>query len=80
VNVKYPTLDLHGEEHDRADYLIEKFITDNIDNLPLKIITGYSDYFIGKVREIVDRHRLFCYKQNYTNDGCWIVISSPWIR
>jgi hypothetical protein len=79
MKVKVPILDLHGEEHDRADYLIEKFITDNFDDLPVKIITGYSEFFINKTKEIAKRHRLICYKENYTNDGCWVVISSPWI-
>lgn len=71
-------LDLHGAEHDRADFLIEKFITDNIDNLPLKIITGYSEFFIDKTKEIVKKSGLFCYKENYTNDGCWVIIRSEW--
>lgn len=78
MNMKYPILDLHGVGHDRADFLIEKFITDNIDNLPLKIITGYSEFFIDKTKEVAKRLDLFCYRQNYTNDGCWIVIRSPW--
>lgn len=78
MKVKYPTLDLHGVEHDRADFLIEKFITDNIDELPLKVITGYSEFFIDKTKEIVKKLNLFCYKESYTNDGCWIILRSPW--
>jgi hypothetical protein len=72
------SLDLHGSEHDRADFLIEKFITDNFQELPIKIITGNSRYFIDKTKEVTQRHRLFCYKEGYVNEGCWIIIKSPW--
>jgi len=74
------TLDLHGADHEGADFLIEKFITDNFDNLPVKIITGYSDFFINKTKEIVQKHRLFCYKESYVNEGCWVILESPWIK
>jgi hypothetical protein len=71
-------LDLHGHGHEDIDLLIEKFITDNFQDLPVKIITGNSSYFINKIHEIVVRHKLFCYKENYINQGCWIVIKSQW--
>jgi hypothetical protein len=74
----YPVLDLHGEKHESADYLIEKFITDNFNNLPVLVITGYSDFFIGKTKEIADKHDLFCYKQYHQNHGCYVVMRSPW--
>jgi hypothetical protein len=73
-----PLLDLHGESHDRADYLIEKFITDNIDNLPVKIVTGNSKHFISKTKEYTEKYNLFCYKQMMVNCGCWIVMKSSW--
>ena len=69
-NNKTPILDLHGTDHDSADFLIEKFITDNFDNLPVKIITGHSNFFINKTKRMVE---------NYTNAGCWVILSSPWI-
>tara|TARA_R110000824_G_scaffold267278_1_gene456212 strand:- start:2034 stop:2288 length:255 start_codon:yes stop_codon:yes gene_type:complete len=78
-NYKTPILDLHGTDCNSADYLIEKFITDNLDNLPIKIITGHSNFFINKTKGAVKKYKLFCYKENYTNAGCWVIISSPWI-
>jgi hypothetical protein len=76
--IKFPCLDLHGECHDRADHLIEKFITDNFDELPIKIITGKSEHFIRKTKEYVEKYDLFCYKENYTNYGCWVILERPW--
>ena len=76
----HPVLDLHGEKHESADYLIEKFITDNFDNLPVLVITGYSSFFIGRTREIVKRYNLFCYKQYHQNEGCFIILESPWFN
>lgn len=71
-------LDLHGTEHDEADFIIERFVTDNFQELPVKIITGNSPFFIGKVNEVINKHKLFCYKEGYVNEGCWIVVKSPW--
>ncbi len=75
----YATLDLHGTEHESAAHVVEKFITDNLDDLPIKIITGYSTYFIGVVKETAARYGVFCYEEMFINSGCWIVIDSPWI-
>jgi DNA-nicking Smr family endonuclease len=47
---KVSFLDLHGVLHEDADFVIEKFITDNFQKMPVKIITGYSDFFIDKIR------------------------------
>ena len=35
-------IDLHGLDHFDAQNVVEKFITDNFDHLPIKIITGKS--------------------------------------
>lgn len=78
--MKMPLLDLHGISHDDADFIVEKFITDNIDSLPVKVITGHSLFFTSKVQEITEKYRLFCYKEHYVNDGCWIILKSQWIR
>ncbi len=73
-----PVLDLHGERHYNADYLIEKFISDHFDNMPVRIITGYSDFFIGKTKEIVLRHNLFCYPESPSNQGSYLIMESQW--
>lgn len=66
-------LDLHGLEHDAADYSIEKFITDNFQDLPIKIITGNSPFFIYKLQEVAERHQLSCHRENHVNEGCWVI-------
>jgi len=71
-------LDLHGTEHDEADFIIERFVTDNFQELPVKIITGNSPFFISKVSEVTSKHKLFCYKEGHVNEGCWIVVKSQW--
>jgi hypothetical protein len=76
----YPVLDLHGERHYDADYLIEKFISDHFDALPVRVITGYSDFFIEKTKEIVTRHNLFCYPESSANEGCYLILESPWFN
>jgi len=80
MSSRSPVLDMHDADHASADYLIEKFITDNIDNLPIKIITGHSNFFINKTKSMVEKYKLFCYKENYINAGCWVIVSSGWIE
>jgi len=66
-------LDLHGIDREEAEFVIEKFITDNFGNLPVKIISGHSRFFTELIREIVDRHDLECHKEMWFNDGCWVI-------
>jgi len=73
-----PCLDLHGVYHDDADFIIEKFITDNFQKLPVKIITGYSEFFIEKTKEVSNRYELGCYPESLTNFGCYIIFQSKW--
>jgi hypothetical protein len=74
----FRVLDLHGFSHEDGEHVIEKFVTDNFQELPVKIITGNSKFFIEKTHEITKRYKLFCYKEGYVNEGCWIIIKSQW--
>ncbi len=71
-------MDLHGVCHDDADFIIEKFITDNFQKLPVKIVTGYSEFFIEKTKEISNKYELGCYPESLTNFGCYIIFRSKW--
>ena len=71
-------LDLHGVHPDDADFIIEKFITDNFQKMPIKIITGYSDFFIDKVRLYAKKYNLGCYPDSPTNEGCWVFFLDDW--
>lgn len=77
---KVPSLDLHGVAHDDADNVIEKFITDSFQKMPVKIITGYSDYFVEKVRHYAKKYELGCYPESSTNEGCWVFFLDDWKR
>jgi len=67
------TLDLHNTDRHSTPFIIEKFITDNLDNLPIKIITGNSGYNVGKVGEMANRYHLNIHKERWVNNGAWIV-------
>tara|TARA_R100000322_G_scaffold2599_1_gene2465 strand:- start:657 stop:923 length:267 start_codon:yes stop_codon:yes gene_type:complete len=75
---KIQCLDLHGTEHDEADHIIEKFITDNFQRLPVKIITGYSYFFIEKTKKYAEKYDLGCYPDGPFNFGCWLIFESKW--
>ena len=51
-------LDLHSVDRDDILFKIEKFITDNFDDLPVKIITGHSKFNIDKLTDVVLKHNL----------------------
>jgi hypothetical protein len=66
-------LDLHGVDYEDAEFLIEKFVTDNFDDLPVKIVSGNSRRFSDLIKEIVDRHDLECHKEMWFNEGAWVI-------
>ncbi len=67
------TLDLHSFERCDILFIVEKFVTDNFDNLPVKIITGHSKYNIDKVNSLATKHGLNTHKERWVNNGAWVV-------
>ena len=67
------TLDLHNVERYDILFIVEKFITDNFDNLPVKIITGHSKYNINKVNNLAVKYDLKTHKERWINGGAWLV-------
>jgi len=63
---------------DRDDILfkIEKFVTDNFDNLPVKIITGHSKFNIDKLTDVVLEHKLDAMRERWVNGGAWIILDN----
>ena len=61
-------VDLHG-----LDYFVEKFITDNFNALPIKIITGDSPKMKNIVFNYTKKYDLYCQKEFWTNNGCFLV-------
>ena len=66
-------IDLHGYDYDKADSLVTIFIENNINNLPLKIITGNSNKMKNIVIEITKKFRLKTSYQNHHNLGTLII-------
>ena len=64
-------LDLHGRPHEEGEFLIEKFLTDHLDVMP--VITGHSPEFIEQTHVIAARYGLQCRPERGYNRGCWLV-------
>ena len=69
----FEMLDLHGLLHEEGEFLIEKFLTDHLDHMPVKIITGHSPEFIQQTHMIAERYGLKCRPERGYNRGCWLV-------
>ena len=59
------TLDLHGIRHEEVDRLIENFIL--LNEPPLTIITGNSDFMKARVRNKCREFNFHC--EQWTNQG-----------
>lgn len=70
------TLDLHGKRHDEAEILTSYFIENNLDYLPVEIITGNSVKMNEIVNRIAKKYRLSTEPKNYYNLGCLILRSA----
>jgi len=49
-----PSLDLHGIKHKEVEILVEKFVLENENRLPIDIITGHSEKMKKIVKEVLD--------------------------
>ena len=66
-------LDLHGEKHEESEFLVSVFIENNIDNLPIEIVTGNSGIMKNIVMKIVKKHNLKAYTKTDYNLGCLVI-------
>ena len=73
LNRNYPTLDLHGVSHEEGAVVIEDFILEWIDYLPIAIVTGHSSHYQGVVESIAEKWDLSTHSQYWWNRGCLIV-------
>jgi hypothetical protein len=67
-------LDLHGYYHHEVWQEVENFVLLNSNELPLRIITGYSDFMKQLVKNVLDKYK-FDYNSPAHNGGEIIVIS-----
>ena len=70
---RFLTLDLHGVRHEKAQAMIEDFILEKIDELPIAIVTGHSKYYQSLVKGFASSLELNVHKQWWRNAGCLII-------
>ena len=73
MRYKLPELDLHGIYHIEVKPLVNKFLEDNLDNMPVLIITGNSDRMIKIVSEIIKSRNLEMRVKSHYNLGSFII-------
>ena len=66
-------LDLHGLSHEEVWDVVENFVLMNSEELPLRIITGYSDKMKEIVHGVLDSYN-YVYESPAHNGGEIIVI------
>ena len=67
------SLDLHGESYEDAQMQAEIFIENNLDRLPVQIITGNSVGMKKIVTDIAKKHNLKTSPKTDYNLGCLII-------
>ena len=66
-------IDLHNKTHDESRLIVNLFIENNIDNLPLKIVIGNSYKMKSIVEEVVKKFNVKCDYQNHHNLGSLVI-------
>ena len=66
-------LDLHGKNYKESKFLVNIFIENNLDCLPIKIITGNSNKMKEIVVEAINKKNLNCNYQDHHNLGSLII-------
>jgi len=69
-------LDLHGKTHEESEFLVIVFIENNIDFLPIQIITGNSGIMQSIVIKAAKKYNLKVTPKTDYNLGCLIIASN----
>ena len=70
---KMNSLDLHGVRHRDVSHKVDFFIRQNIDNLPIEIVTGNSIDMQSIVRKVVEMYDLEMSPKSFVNLGAYII-------
>ena len=70
------SLDLHGKSYEDSKILASIFVENNIDNLPIEIITGNSVDMKKIVLDITRKYNLKVSPKTHYNLGCLIINNS----
>ena len=68
-------LDLHGLKHSDVYVLVEDFILNNQEVLPLRIITGNSDKMKSIVIDVIQKHSFNYSDGDFYNRGYILVLN-----
>ena len=66
-------LDLHGKNYNESKFLVDIFIENNLDSLPIKIITGNSLQMKNIVKDVLNNYNLTCRYESQYNLGSLII-------
>jgi len=66
-------LDLHGKTYEESEFLVTVFIENNIDDLPIQIITGNSVEMKKIVIRIIEKYNLKANPKTDYNLGCLVI-------
>tara|TARA_R110000787_G_scaffold31864_1_gene84339 strand:- start:730 stop:966 length:237 start_codon:yes stop_codon:yes gene_type:complete len=72
------TLDLHNIQHEAAASLVYNFVMENIDHMPLRIITGKSTYMQDIVIQVINEAKFGYHYDMFENWGCLIITERKW--
>ena len=66
-------LDLHGTKHQKASNMVDTFIRQNKNNLPVEVITGNSLDMQNIIQRIVKLYGLRMEPKSHINLGSYII-------
>ena len=73
-----PVLDLHGLRHDQVEHEIHRFLYENEERMPCKIVIGMSDRMRKLVTGILEGRSLYFHDERFQNPGCLVVQETKW--
>jgi hypothetical protein len=73
-----PVLDLHGLRHDQVEHEVHKFLHENEDMMPCKIVMGLSGIMRTLVTGILDEMSLYYHDEKFQNPGCLVIQETKW--
>ena len=74
------SLDLHGKTHSEAKILIDEFIIQNSESLPLEVITGNSTDMHKVLKAVVKNHNFKLIPSNSFNMGSYLIVMPLYIK
>jgi len=73
-----PVLDLHGLRHDQVEREVRRFLYENEDKMPCKIVIGLSEVMRMLVTGILNEMSLYYHDERFQNPGCLVIQETKW--